>query len=298
MNNIFRCTTIYMKKLFRKTIIIVSVLGALCTASFAYASTMSVVTDTSTVKTGGLFTARVLFDTENTPINAVEGSLVYSPDVIKIEKISIGSSVVSFWVEQPKVSNQGTVHFSGIIPGGIVVSEGELFSVTARAVSVGDARMSIEGAQSLINDGHGSIEETKTIASTVKIKQGNASDYQELARTDTTKPLSFTIVRTRDMSLYDNNHFIVFSSQDKGSGVDHYVVCEFLRACVTTSSPYELANQTPLYRIVVHAYDAQSNVQTAKLVSPGFVLVISVMGILVLVLVRYVYARYFNRHAV
>jgi len=57
----------------------------------------------------------------------------------------------------------------------------------------------------------------------------------------------------------------VFATQDKGSGVDYYEVCEGKSECVRAENLYLLKNQNLDEEITVYAVDKQGNKRMAVL---------------------------------
>ena len=106
---------------------------------------------------------------------------------------------------------------------------------------------------------------------------------------DSIIPEKFIITRTKDSSIYDNKYFLVFSTTDKESGIDHYQVCEFF-SCVAGESPFLLQNQTPFYFVAVNAYDMNGNFISSTLTSIWLILLIvlllPIIGILAFIFYR------------
>src|SRR3989338_2252363 len=75
----------------------------------------------------------VFLNTEGQTINAVEGSVTFPSGLIAPKEVRNGDSIISFWVEQPHLGGDGTVQFSGVIPGGYTGRNGLLFSVIFQA---------------------------------------------------------------------------------------------------------------------------------------------------------------------
>ena len=231
------------------------------------ASNLSINTDLKTIKVGEIFTATLNLDTNGESINTVEGDLVYDKNILNVEKISIGNSFVNFWIEKPDTKVPGTIHFSGITPGGVVLAKGEVFSVIFRGDAEGDVVLSLNNVNLFINDGKGTASKAKTSGINVKIAKNLDGIAQPVISKDVVIPEKFTITRTQDPSIYNDRYFIVFNSGDKGSGIDHYQVCEYW-SCVDEESPYLLKFQNAFYYITVRAYDGDGNIRIARMISP------------------------------
>lgn len=280
-------------------LIIISIVFIFCVTHTAYASTLSVNTNKTDVKTGGLFTVNVMLDSTNVPINTIEGDLVYDNSMLTPERINIGNSFISFWPDQPTVTNSGVIHFSGIVPGGVMVAKAEVFSVTFRANFTGTTNINISNASLYINDGQGTKDNTTVKNQNITIVQGPAGFQEVLDFKDNRAPEIFKITRTKDIAIFDGKYFVVFSTQDKGSGVDHYAVCEYIRKnCTNSESPYLLKYQNPFYRIIVIAYDGDGNIQEVILTSPWLILIIICLLLLIIKLGYSIYHRYLKKNKV
>ena len=261
----------HMNKFFSFKFIIFSIFLSLFFSHNAYAATLSVNLDKLTVKTGEVFTANLLLDTGGQSINTIEGDLKYDAKVLQAEVINIGNSFISLWIEKPNKETLGKIHFSGVVPGGISVKQGEIFRVIFRAKTIGNTNLLFANANLFINDGLGTKAETKIENKSIKITKGSIVINSVIISEDKTAPEKFSIVRTRDPSIFNNQWFIVFSTEDKDSGVDHYQVCELFK-CASAESPFLLKNQTPFYYIVVKAYDMNGNFTSSTLVSSWLIL--------------------------
>lgn len=285
-----------MKKI-QKIIIISFVLFAF--THNVYASVLSINTDKNEIQTGGLANIVIKLDTENKSINTVEGDLIYDKNLLKVEQINIGNSFVSFWVEKPSVINEGKIHFSGIVPGGIATSSGDIFTVIFRGSRVGKASISLANMNLFLNDGVGTKDEVSVNNTNLIITQNTTKNEEQITKNDTTPPKIFTIERTRNIYVYDNKWYLAYSTQDKESGVDYYEVCEFTRRnCIKADSPYLLKYQTPFYRVIVRAYDIDGNRQDIVLTSGWLVTIIVLLIVGFVYLGLYLYHRYLHKYRV
>src|SRR5207247_2300689 len=104
---------------------------------------------------------------------------------------------------------------------------------------------------------------------------------------DTVPPEPFEPQISRNPNIFNGKYFLSFAAQDKGSGIDHYEVCEdigyriqdlgkiiarflniksySLNSCfVTAESPYQLQDQTLKSVIFVKAIDKAGNERIVK----------------------------------
>jgi len=218
------------------------------------------------MEAGSIITLSVLLDTEGESINAIEGKLLIS-DALEVLDINDGNSIVNFWVERPKIG-VGSVSFSGTIPGGYNGVNGFLFSVTLTGVKNGGADITLSGISAFINDGLGTKSEATGSPYNIFIQEGTTSIPEITPPTDTALPESFVPLLSKDQNFFDGKYFIVFSTQDKISGIDHYEVAEeagFMSFTykslpwVPAESPYVLKDQEQKSNIYIKAVDRQGN---------------------------------------
>jgi hypothetical protein len=111
-----------------------------------------------TVTVGNIFFADVVA-LSDTPINAIEGAISYSPDFLEIEDISLDGSILDLWPREPSYSNaSGTLEWSGgtVRPGGFVQT-GKVFNIAFVAKKPGVAGVKFSKALFAAYDGKGTI---------------------------------------------------------------------------------------------------------------------------------------------
>ena len=209
-----------------------------------FAAEVSFDTKSQDIKVNQLFEVGVFINTDDESINAIEGKIIFPQDLLEIKKINDGNSIINFWIEKPKSATGGQIAFSGIVPGGYNDSRGLIFSITFLAKKEGGGAIEFSGVKALRNDGQGT--EAPLTISNFKFLISNP-------------PEEFTPQIAADPAIFDGKWFLVFATQDKGSGIDHYEVCEGKRKCVAAESPYLLQNQDLDEGIVVKAVDKSGN---------------------------------------
>ncbi len=222
------------------------------------------------VKTGQEFTLDVIMSSD-IPLNAVEGQLKFSSDLLQFKRTLNGGSQVSFWIDDPHFEAPDRVVFAGVTPGGFQGNNYYLFSVVFEAVQSGMAMIKIEAAQALQNDGAGTATDLNFKDLTVSITEGDGQLEPEVT-VDEAIPEAFTPLVSQDADVFEGEPFIVFSTQDKGSGVLRYEVREsrwgllaFLSPWRSASSPYKLSDSELKSWIVIRAVDHTGNIRTAEL---------------------------------
>ncbi len=242
------------------------------------------------VGVGQVFEVGVFLNTEGAELNAVEGSIVWSKDSFNLEEVRDGNSIVSLWVERPALrADGGGVHFTGVLPGGFVGTRGYLFSVILQPERVGQAGISTTAEQLLLNDGQGTAAPiTRAPLKVMVVAQAKTPGF--LPPYDAEAPEPFTPELARDPGVFGGQWFVVFATQDKGSGLSHYEVQEKPEYSIqnlgfrdlpfvffptsyilnpnswrVAESPYRLRDQGLHSSLWVRAIDRAGNVRLAQL---------------------------------
>lgn len=112
-------------------------------------------------------------------VNAVGGTINFSPEILNVASISRVTSLVDLWVEEPSYSNStGTLRFSGGFLGtkGQNPLQGTIITVNFSVRKEGKTSLTLKDGQILANDGVGTnvISESKTLTLYAR-KQGTPS---------------------------------------------------------------------------------------------------------------------------
>lgn len=242
-----------------------------------FAAEVSVESKTQEVAVDEQFQVDVLLNTQNEEINAVEGKVIFPRDLLELKEIRDGATIVNFWIERPKVRSDNQIIFSGIIPGGYQETKGFLFSVVFQARASGSGAIEIRDTKVLLNDGEGTPASVKISPFQFSISQ-EAPVAPPMVETikDTDLPEAFEPIVASDPTMFDGKYFLVFATQDKGSGIDHYEIlekeqCGSLRGLIkkekwqVAESPYLLKDQNLRSYIFVKAIDKAGNERVAEL---------------------------------
>jgi hypothetical protein len=248
------------------------------------------------IKTGEQFTATIFLNTEES-INALEGQIAFPADLLELVEIQSGNSIVSFWIDKPKVEAD-KISFSGIIPGGFTGENGSILSMLFRAKKPGDGSIAIRSSKVLKNDGAGTTAAAITSDFQFAIVE-KAPAVVNKKEKDRELPETFRPEIARDESLFDGKWFLVFATQDKASGIDHYEVKESRQKIFTLSqkwvpaeSPYILQDQELRSFVFVRAVDKASNKRIIQITPRNALLwyknyenwIIIIVGVLTLLL--------------
>lgn len=210
------------------------------------------------------FQVDLFLDTENESINAIEGKIAFPQELLELKEIKDGNSIINFWIERPKANN-GEILFSGITPGGYNGANGFIFSVVFQVKTEGKGVVEIRDPKVLLNDGEGTSAPLKISNFNFLISNQTSISQTPISKIgDTEAPEPFTPEVASDPEIFDGKYFLVFSTQDKGSGISHYEVCEgSKRKCAIAESPYLLQNQKLNQKIFIKAVDKNSNERIA-----------------------------------
>lgn len=269
-----------IKKIFF-TIFIATIL----TFSFSVnASVLSLRTTSNKLIVNQVFRIDLLVNTEDKNINAIESYLKFDSDMLELQKIYSGNSSVSIWIKQPR-SQGGEIFFSGITPGGLVVSNGKIVSALFVAKKTGITTIEINKAKVLLNDDNATedvlkinnilleITEKPLIISNKPVIDKNETPKEEnqiipeeqenegidLLPKDITRPDEFNIKIIKDLKINNGQFSIIFYAQDKDSGISHYEVKEGDDDFKKIESPYLLNNQDLTKEIQIKAVDNEGN---------------------------------------
>jgi len=229
---------------------------------------------------GDTFIVDLRIDSEDECINSIKGDLFFSQEVLEAVDFSQGNSTISIWLEQPIIDQKlGTISFTGGIPGGYCgqmpgdpVDNNLLGKVVIRVMN---QRLSIASigflntSQVYLNDGMGTLAKTKVKTAFFDVLKGfpdkSKDEWEQVKRDDTIQPEPFEIEIQKDPSIFKGKYFIIFSTTDKQTGIDHYEIREGLRIWKKVSSPYLLEDQGLSSIITVKAIDKAGNERIAQL---------------------------------
>jgi hypothetical protein len=224
---------------------------------------------------GNIVEIGVLVNSQNESINALEGQIAYPTDYLTLKSVEIGNSVINLWLQSP-VDNNGTIDYSGIIPGGYRGDQGYLFSLIFVARKAGKATLSSQLEKILLNDGQGTAAKVTRAPLILKISnQLNPQKY--IAPVDQQPPEVFTPLLSRDSNLFGGQYFLAFTTQDKSSGIKGYVIAEqrgkpigdySQLAWSPATSPYQLKDQGLHNNIYIKAIDQAGNERVAVFLAP------------------------------
>lgn len=211
------------------------------------------------------FTVGVFLDSEQEYINALDVSIQYSQELIALKSWHDGNSVINLWIQQPRTENE-IISFEGVIPGGYWGEEGLLLTLSFKGTAEGEGALSfLESTRILLNDGQGTPASASLTSHQFIVRQEEYMAEQIAAEEDIYPPEPFTPQVVRDPSMFDGKWFLVFATQDKGSGIARYEISETPQIVLwfprwrSAESPYVLRDQSLQSIIKVRAVDNIGN---------------------------------------
>lgn len=212
-------------------------------------------------------------------INAIEGEIRFDSRFLEFQSASTGSSVIPLWIEFPKIIHDGTIKFSGIIPGGVgpvLSKESRLFDLVFKTKSAGQTTLIFNNYKVYLNTPTAEEAATQSKSLTIDIVSVTVSEKEtNKLILDFYPPEPFKIYVVKDKEFYENKRVAVFLAQDKGTGVDHYEIKEsFLGlkgAWKRGESPYQLRDQNLFSIIEVKAVDKVGRERIERFVPPRVV---------------------------
>ena len=248
----------------------------------AMAARLSFSPDRIEAPPGEPFSVSVMLDNEDQVINALEGRINFPADILDLEEIKSGDSIIGFWLESPVEIEKGRISFAGIIPGGFsgVLSPfysggrpGKVFTLIFRGRQNGDVQAEWQAPLALLNDGLGEAVEMNLGSLAVSLRDGlvNSSPVSETSSDDRVLPETFSPEISRDPNLFSGRWFVVFSTRDNRSGLVGYQVQE--HSSVTPNdddwkdavSPHLLRDQTRQSYVSIRAIDQVGNKRVVTL---------------------------------
>lgn len=232
----------------------------------ASAAVLSLESNKASMAREQLFELKVYLDTQNQDINALEGEIVFPKDLLQFKEIRSADSLITFWVESPSLVSDGRLKFSGIVPGGYWANHGLVFSVVFKSLVLGSGSVALENTRVLLNDGQGTGANLSNLSWAFNVTDSEPIILNEVKPiVDRDPPEIFTPVITIVPDIAGQNYVLIFATQDKGSGIDHYEVSEGKGGFETATSPYVLKNQNLDQKIIVKAVDKNGNERLAEL---------------------------------
>jgi len=246
-----------------------------CVTTTTHAATVAFDPQDSTVGTHTPFLIDVTL-TSDLPINAVHIEIIFPAGITPVN-ISDGDSIINLWTTPPHFDTASRIlTLEGIVPDGFSGIDGRLAVLTLSAEQPGTASINVDMTTS-----H-AYKNTPDVAPELLSAQNHILDVSTPKYNaandipDSVPPETFTPLVMQSQGTFDNKWVLVFATQDKGSGIDHYEVREsqnwlpFFKSGLwyVAQSPYVLHDQSLHSTIYVKAFDKKGNVRTEVVPAP------------------------------
>ena len=253
----------------QKIYLILLIIGYLLLITPASAARLYFEPQELTIGTEKEFSVAVNIDADKR-VNAFSAAVSIFGPLIPFD-INEANSVINFWIEKPNWDKTTRLlTFSGITPGGFEGEKGRLLVIKFKAEKEGAAVLSFdkEKTKVYLHTANGIEDSLELSELRLPIVKGKENIGVEIP--DNVPPEWFAPEISQDPNIFDNKYFLVFATQDKNSGIDHYEVCEGNKTkCVIAESPYLLQNQKLNQKIFVKAIDKSNNERMA-MVEPRY----------------------------
>lgn len=257
-------------KIFFVKILIIS-LVILSTPAIVNASKLNISIGSSEYDLQSVFVVDIYLDTDKTTLNAIQTEVSFDVERLRLLELVDSASAINFWIE--KNINAGYVYLSGITPGGFNGNNSKIITLVFESVGSGVVKIDVKNTRVFLNDGLGTMQdvsnEQKSIIISEKVSQNKSNNNR--FSSDTEAPESFSPEVSRSTALFDNKWFLVFQTQDKNSGVSHYLIKEarfrplmFFKRWSVVESPYLLRDQSRTSFIAIKAVDKAGNEAVEK----------------------------------
>lgn len=246
-------------------------------------------------RTSGQETSRIVVFllATTTSINAVEGTLVV-PEGATVSSVYTGSSVITSWVELPRISGN-TIRFAGIIPGGFTgsVRAGEGLTGSSELFSFeisGSGPFIMTNAYQYLNDGIGTRVAVPSFEVTPREVPGTTSQEDDRI------PPEY-VEATLDRTLVEGRVALLIDAYDARSGIDRFEVQEGNGEWVRSMAAYVIEDESGLKPISVRAYDGAGNFIETRVegVNAGYAKLAFVAVVLIIILIGATVALYFKK---
>lgn len=220
---------------------------------------------------GDTFIVEVRLDTQGEYVNAIEADLNFPSDILEVQDLNQGNSILNLWVKNPEFSNNN-ISFIGGTPGGYNGPDGLIGKIIfkVKSAETNNAQIVFENtSRVLINDGKGTKANLTAKGVVLNIFSENSenpqNEWQENLAEDNISPQPFKVEISQNPLIFDGKYFIAFSTSDKQTGIDYYEVKEGSGEWEKASSPYILKNQNLMGTIFVRAVDKAGNYWMEKI---------------------------------
>lgn len=136
----------------------------------ADAAVLYALPEKTTVALGESFNVDVKINTEDISVNAAQATVRFPSNIIELVDFDNSVSAFNFWVEEPLVSNEdGTLQFIGGTTNGVSGQTLQVLKITFKAISAGNAQISVNDAVVTAADGRGTNVLSRIEGTAIKV---------------------------------------------------------------------------------------------------------------------------------
>jgi hypothetical protein len=132
------------------------VLGLAMFPGLGLAATFSITLDKSAILAGDTFSATIKIDSEDTGVNAAQGTISFNKETLQVVSIDKANSVFNFWLQEPAYDNStGEITFIGGSTAGFIGKALQAVKITFKARGSGQSYLIFTDGAITASDGSG-----------------------------------------------------------------------------------------------------------------------------------------------
>lgn len=186
-------------------------------------------------------TVLVLLDPEKDTLSGISGTFSFPADLFDVGSISIQSSVVSVWSEQPHVTDEKYfdarthVSFEGIMPGGFDgvrspyyqgASSGQIFSITLIPKNTGVGSFVIDELELHAYDSVATLVPSESVVSTITVPVLTGTIPQKPSILTYVKSPTLTTVVTQSDLINNGAWYLAVNEREPYTSIETMYVAE------------------------------------------------------------------------
>ncbi len=145
----------FVGKVITSTLVVLGIFAFLSIPHALAAASFYVSPSSGTYAVGTTVSANVMIDSGGDAINAGEGEVFFSSDILEYQSISTSGSIFTFWTSGPSGSSTKVSFGGGLSNPGYSGGAGKVVTITWKAKKEGIGAVTINGNKILANDGVG-----------------------------------------------------------------------------------------------------------------------------------------------
>ncbi len=249
-------------------------LTLLCVPAIAHGARVYVDPDQGTFGLGDTFIVSIRLETEEACVNAASITLEYPEDTLDLVDFSKGKSMLTLWVDEPTPGvDTGILMFSGGVPGGYcgrIAGDPAQSNILARVVF--KVTQAVEKTAMVRISPSSEVYLSDGLGTRAPVSVGDASfavvGYRTLPDNvwlkelegDVVPPEPFEIQVGSTPGFFGGKYYLIFTTVDKQSGVDHYEMYE-RGGWKTVESPLYIRSPLSQDSVQLRAVDKNGNVR-------------------------------------